>query len=129
MPTPRGFGFKIRAYVDSDHAGDNITRQSRTGFIVYLNSAPIFWSSKKQGSIKTSSFGSEFIAMKNCCEYIRGLRYKLGMMGIPCEFPSYVYGDNESVLVNASNPFSMLKKKSSLIAYHFARENVAKDKC
>jgi hypothetical protein len=49
---PRGFGFKIRAYVDSDHAGDSITRRSRTGFIVFLNSSPIYWTSKKQTSIE-----------------------------------------------------------------------------
>ena len=73
MPEPRGFEPTIRIYVDSDHAGDSITRRSRTGFIVFLNNAPIFWSSKKQGSIETSSFGSEFIAMKTCCEYVRGL--------------------------------------------------------
>ena len=75
-PEARGNGFKIKAYVDSDHAGDTVTRRSRTGFIVYLNrSAPIFWTSKKQGSINMSTFSSEYCAMKSCCEYIRaGLR-------------------------------------------------------
>lgn len=89
-PSSRGYGFKMIAYVDSDHAGDSITRRSRTGFIVNLNSSPIYWSSKKQGSIKTSSFASEFIALKTCCEYSRGLRYKLRMMGIPCDFPTFI---------------------------------------
>ena len=70
MPTARGIGFKIKAYVDSDHAGDSVTRQSRTGFIVYLNSSPIYWTSKKQTGIETSSFASEFIAMKHCYEYL-----------------------------------------------------------
>ena len=111
MPESLGKGIKIVAYVDSDHAGDSITRRSRTGFIIYINSSPIYWTSKKQTSIETSSFGSEFIAMKTCCEYIRGLRYKLRMMGIPCEFPAYIFGDNQSVLANTSKPFSMLKKK------------------
>jgi len=73
-PEPLGIGFTMRAFVDSDHAGDYITRRSRTGFIIFLNSAPIYWYSKKQGSCETSTFGSEFIAMKSCCEYIRGLR-------------------------------------------------------
>ena len=50
------------------------------------------------------------------------------MMGIPCDFPSYVYGDNKSVLVNSSKPFSVLRKKSSSIAYHFVREGVSRDK-
>ena len=126
-PEPRGFGFKMRAYVDSDHAGHTITRRSRTGFIIYLNNAPIYWTSKRQTSIQTSTFASEFIAMKECCEYIRGLRYKLRMMGIPCDFPAYIYGDNKSVLVNSSIPTSVLKKKSSSIAYHFVREGVAAD--
>ena len=126
-PRPLGIGFSIRAFVDSDHAGDMITRRSRTGFIIFLNNAPIYWYSKKQGSCETSSFGSEFIAMKSCCEYLRGLRYKLRMMGIPVELPAYVFGDNQSVLVNSSKPHSSLKKKSSSIAFHFVREGVAKD--
>ena len=126
-PKFRGLGFKIIAYVDSDHAGDSITRRSRTGFIIYLNCAPIYWTSKKQGSIETSSFASEFIAMKTCCEYIRGLRYKLRMFGIPCDFPTYIYGDNKSVLSNSSNPFSTLQKKSCSIAYHFVREGASRD--
>ena len=127
MPEARGFGFVISTYVDSDHAGDTITRRSRTGFIVYLNQAPIFWFSKKQGGIETSSFGSEFIAMKQCCEYLRGFRYKLRMMGIPVEGPAYIFGDNKSVLVNSSQPDSVLKKKSNSIAYHYVREGSATD--
>ena len=48
--------------------------------------------------------------MKQCCEYIRGLRYKLRMMGIPVEAPTCFYGDNQSVLANTTIPDSTLKK-------------------
>ena len=126
-PPPRGLGFKIKSFVDADHAGNQVTRRSRTGFIVFLNSAPIYWLSKRQTGIETSSFGSEFMAMKHCCEYLRGLRFKLRSMGIPVDFPCYIYGDNKSVLVNGSQPFSVLKKKSNSIAYHFVREGSAAD--
>jgi hypothetical protein len=115
-PQPRGLGFTSYAKVDADHGSDTVTRRSRTGFLVYLNSSLIYWSSKKQTSVESSSFGSEFIAMKQCCEYLRGLRYKLRMMGIPCEGPSYIYGDNQSVLANTSIPDSTLKKKRLGIA-------------
>ena len=47
------------------------------------------------------------------------------MMGIPCRGPSYIYGDNQSVLKNGSLPDSVLKKKSNSIAYNFVREGVA----
>ena len=127
MPEPRGVQMTMRAFVDSDHAGDTTTRRSRTGFIIFLNNAPIYWFSKKQTSVETSSFGSEFIAMKQCCEYIRGLRYKLRMMGIPVGSPTFVFGDNQSVLANTTRPHSILRKKSASIAYHFVREGVAKD--
>ena len=36
MPEPRGLGMTMRVYVDSDHAGDTVTRMSRTGFIIFL---------------------------------------------------------------------------------------------
>ena len=68
-PEALGFGFKMRAYVNSDHAGDSTTRRSKTSsFIVYLNNAPIYHTSKKQTIVDTTSFGSEFIAMKTCRE-------------------------------------------------------------
>ena len=117
----------MRAYVDADHAGDRVTRRSRTGFVVFLNMAPIYWHSKKQTSIETSSFGAEFIAMKQCCEYVRRLRYKLRMMGIPVEQSTYIFGDSKSVLHNISSPHSVLKKKSSSILYHFIREGCARN--
>ena len=127
MPEPRGSSMVMRAFVDSDHAGDTATRRSRTGFIIYLNKSPIFWFSKRQTSVETISFGSEFVAMKLYCKYIRGLRCKLRMMGINVNEPTFVFGDNQSVLANVSRPHSILKKKSLSIAYHFVREGVAKD--
>ena len=127
MPEPRGLGFTMNAKVDADHAADTVSRRSRTGFFVYLNCSLVYWMSKKQTSVESSSFGSEFVAMKQCCEYLRGLRYKLRMMGIPCEGPVYVSGDNQSVLANTTIPDSTLKKKSQSICYHFVREGAARD--
>ena len=118
---------RMRVFVDSDHAGETLTRRSRTGFIVFLNNAPIYWLSKKQTSCETSTFGSEFVAMKQATEFVRGLRYKLRMFGIQCQEPTFMYGDNQSVLANTTAPDSTLKKKSNSIAYHFVREGCARD--
>ena len=128
MPQPRGLGVQVRAKVDADHASDTVTRRSRTGILVWINCALIHWWSKKQTCVETSSFGSEFVAMKQCCEYLRGLRYKLRMMGIPVNGPCYISGDNKLVLANTTEPSSTLKKKSQSIAYHFAREGAARGK-
>ncbi len=125
MPKPRGKSLVTRLFVDSDFAADESLRRSRTGFILYLNNAPISWYSKKQGTIETSVFGAEFVAMRTGLEAGRALRYKLRMMGIPIEEPIYCHGDNMSVIHNTQRPESMLKKKSNSICYHFCREMVA----
>jgi hypothetical protein len=124
-PPPRGKEVDTRLYVDSDHAGDAVTRRSRTGYFIFLNMAPISWLSKKQGTIETSVFGAEFVAMKMGMEAMRGLRYKLRMMGVPLSGPSYFYGDNMSVIHNTQRPESTLRKKSNSICYHAVREAVA----
>jgi hypothetical protein len=56
---------RLLHFIDSDHAADLVSRRSRTDVLIYLQSAPIAWYTKKQGSIETSSFGSEFTALKN----------------------------------------------------------------
>ncbi len=97
----------------------------RTGFFVFMNTALVQWFSKQQATIETSVFGAEFVAMKIGMESLRGLRYKLLMMGVGISDPSYIYGDNMSVIHNTQRPESMLKKKSNSICYHAVRESVA----
>ena len=125
-PRSPGIGFKMQAFVDSDHAGDSIIRRSRTGFLIFLNCAPIYWFSNKQTSIDTSSFDPDSVKIKQCFEYVRGLRYKLCMMGIPVKMLTFVFGDNKSVLSNTSMPRSTFKNVPSSISLHFFREEVAK---
>jgi ABC-type thiamine transport system ATPase subunit len=46
-------------------------------------------------------------------------------MGVPVTGPSYIYGDNMSVINNTQRPESTLKKKNNSICYHAIRESVA----
>ena len=55
-------------------------------------------------------------------EHIRGLRYKIHIMGTPIAGPTYMYGENMSVIYNTYRPESTLKKKSNSIYYHTMRE-------
>ena len=72
MPVPRGIGLTIRRKADADHAVGAATRRIRTGSIVHLNSSLTFWFSNKQNSV------SEFAAMKQALECLRGLMCKCG---------------------------------------------------
>jgi hypothetical protein len=113
--------------VDADHTGGKLTCQSGTGVVIFLNGAPVFWYSKKQNTVERSTFGSEFVALKIATETLQGLRYKLHMIGIPIASPSYVFCDNNLVVMNTSAPASTLKKKSNSIAYHAVRWAFAAD--
>ena len=49
---PQGNPAEVNCFVDSDHSGDNIIRISRTGILLYLNSAPIVWYYKRQITVE-----------------------------------------------------------------------------
>ena len=125
MPSPRGHAVSTHCFVDADHASNTVTRRSQTGILIFLNRAPIIWYSKRQSTVETSTFGSEFIAMRAVVEHIEALRYKLRMFGIPVEGPTNVFCDNEAVFKNTTISKSTLKKKHNSICYHRCREAVA----
>ena len=60
-------------------------------------------------------FGAEFVAMKIFLETLSGIRYKLRIIGVLISGPSYIYGDNMSVIYNTQHPEYTLKKKSNSI--------------
>ena len=124
-PEPLGQSVQINAFVDADLAGELTTRRSQTGILIYVNMAPIIWISKRQSTVESSTFGSEFVAMRALVETIIGLRYKLRMFGVPIDGPCQVFCDNEPV-TNASMCADVtLKRKHISISYHQAREAVA----
>jgi hypothetical protein len=124
-PEPLGKEIQINCFVDADHAGNAVTRRSHTGIIIFLNMSPISWYSKRQNTVESSTYSSEYIALKTATEQIQALRYKLRMMGVPLEGAARVFCDNEAVYRNSSDATSTLKKKHQSIAYHLVRESVA----
>ena len=125
MPQPRGRPVTMTAFVDASHAANKVTKRSHTGFIIFVNRAPIIWYSKKQNTVESSTFSSEFIAMKTCMEHIVALRSKLRMFGVPIDGAANVIADNDSVVKNSKKIDSSLNKKHSSIAYHAVRWSVA----
>ena len=110
MPEPRGKPVQVTMFVDASHVANVVTRQSRTGALIFVNRAPILWYSKKQTTIETSTFGSEFQALKVGMKLLLGRRYKIRMMGILLEGYVHVKVDNMSVVKNLSVQESQLKK-------------------
>ena len=124
-PKSRGRPVQINCFVDANHAGNKVTRRSHTGILIFINMAPVYWFSKRQNTVESSTYSSEFVALRIAAEKIIALRYKLRMFGIPIEGHANVFCDNEAVYKNASIAESTLKKKHNSVAFHKVRECTA----
>ena len=72
----------MTCFVDSNHAGNIVTRFSHTGVLIYVMNMPIIWFSNNHYTVDNSMFGSEFVVMWIMIYLILALRYKLRMFGV-----------------------------------------------
>ncbi|HEY9297802.1 MAG TPA: reverse transcriptase domain-containing protein, partial [Phormidium sp.] len=124
-PKPRGKLCTLTCYVDADHARDQLTRRSVTGILILLNNTPISWTSKRQKTVESSTYGSELVATRIAVEKLIALRYNLVMLGCKLETTSLLVGDNMAVVLNTTIPSSAIKKKHQSCNYHKVRESIA----
>ena len=123
-----GLNAFIRAFCDSDWAGDRATRRSTSSHIVYLGSGPIEWVSRLQRLQAQSTAEAEYIAMNGAVRTVMWLRWLLHETGIRALITSYsssLFTDNTAAEANTNNPSQGEKTKHIAIKYHLVRELVA----
>jgi hypothetical protein len=126
LPPEKGLRVRMTVYVDADHAHDLVTRRSITGILFMLNNRPIRWISKRQKTVETSTYGSEFVASRISMELILEVRYMLRSLGVALDGSALMLRDDMSVVLNTAVPSSVLKKKKhNAIAYHPVRDAIA----
>ena len=54
----------MTCFIDADHTGCWETRHSQTGILVFIQRALVVWCTKKQNTVKSAYFISEFCAMR-----------------------------------------------------------------
>ena len=87
------------------------TGKSLTGCLHFVNKTPVDWYSKKQATVETAMYGSEFVAAKTATEQIMDIRQTLRYLGAPITTKSFLFGDNRSVVTSATLPHSTLTKR------------------
>ena len=125
MPTPKGKPVRMTTMVDANLMHCLVTGRSMTGIIHLVNQTPVEWFSKRQNTVETSTFGSEFVAARTATEQVIDLRHTLRMFGAPIDGPCWMFGDNEGVHLNSTVPHSVLKKRWLALSYHRVRESIA----
>ena len=125
LPPPKGKFVRMTSFVDANLMHCKVTGKSATGILHLINQTPVDWFSRKQPTVETATYGSEFVAARQATEQIIDLRYTLRSMGVPIEKASWLLGDNRSVITSSTIPHSSLSKRHQALAYHRVRSAVA----
>ena len=77
--------------MDANLFHNALTDISVTGILHLMNGTPIEWFPKKQATVETATYGSEFVAARTCVEQIIDLRNTLRYLGVPIQETSYMF--------------------------------------
>ena len=125
MPDPLGEAVTTTTTMDANLNHCLATGKSLTGCLHFVNKSPVDWYSKKQATVETATYGSEFVAAKTATEQIMDIRQTLRYLGAPITTKSFLFGDNRSVVTSATLPHSTLTKRHNILAFHRDREAIA----
>ena len=125
LPPGKGKPVVTSTYKDANLLHDLLTGKAVTGVLHFLNQTPIEWFTKKQATVETATYGSEFSAARTAMQQIAALRMSLRYLGANLEGSSYLFGDNQSVVTSGSVPHSRLSKRHQALSFHYTRESIA----
>jgi hypothetical protein len=89
----------ISCFVNANHAG---TRRSHTGILIFVQNALIMWYLKKQNTVESSKFGTEFVALRVARDLLVVLRIQLKMFGVLINGLVNVFCLDQQVVCNTS---------------------------
>ena len=104
FPRPKGKQVSTTTFVDANLMHCKVTGKSATGILHFVNQTPVDWFSRKQNTVETATYGSEFVAARQATEQIIDLRFTLRSMGVPIEKAAWLLGDNKSVITSSTIP-------------------------
>ena len=97
-PTDKDFEFVIRGRPDSNYGTDQETRKSVSGYVVYLEDAPISIKSIMQRIIALSSTEAELIALVQCVQEMMAAKRLLESMDLKLKLPMLIECDNKGAV-------------------------------
>ena len=125
IPKPLGKHVQTTHYVDAILHHDLATGKAVTAVLHFLNQTPIDAYTKRQCTVETATYGSEFVAARTAVDQIIDIRTTLRYLGVPIRDKSYMFGDNRSVVTSSTIPNSTISKRHHLASYHRVREAIA----
>ena len=125
MPEPLGEAVTTTTTMDANLNHCLVTGKSLTGCLHFVNKTRVYWYSKKQATVETATYGSEFVAAKTATDQIMDIRQTLRYLGAPITTKSVLFGDSRSVVTSATLPHYTFRKRHNILAFHIGREAIA----
>jgi hypothetical protein len=116
-PPPLGNHVTLTHDVDGNLMHDIIMGRSVTGILHLANKTPSDWYSKKQSTVESAAYKSEFVAACACVEQVQVMdlrntaRNTLRYLGVLIRERSYMFGDNESEVSSSAQVYAKLRKR------------------
>jgi hypothetical protein len=85
--------YQLTIYADASFAVGP-TKQSVSGYLVYLNGTPLLWGSLKQTIVVDSSCSAEYVAASIACKQVIHAENIIGFLGFSCAKPYSMYTDS-----------------------------------
>ena len=118
-------------YSDADWAS-NLDRHSISGFVFFLGSGAVSWSSKKQPIVTLSSTESEYVALTHAAKdviWIQKLLHEISPIGLKHTIsPSTVFCDNQSAIRLSKDSTFHARTKHIDVHFHFIHQTVIQDR-
>jgi hypothetical protein len=131
----------LNCYIDTDFSGtwdpltapnDPDTARSRSGFIVFLAGAQLFWQSKLQSMIALSMAESELIALSEASKFVKSMTYHIDelhnrniIISIKANFRCQIFEDNAAALEISRIPKVRPCTRLINVLYHHFRSDAA----
>ena len=114
--------WKLTAYTDSDWAGNQESRISVSGYILYFASVAVAWRSRGQNSVSLSSSEAEYVALSECMKDVRFVMEKMRELGMEPPIPVVVRIDNVGAMFMAENNTTSQRTRHIDIRYKWVAE-------
>jgi hypothetical protein len=113
---------KIVGYCDASWGNDLATARSISGYVFYIGTGPVSWSSRLQHTTALSSTEAEYVSASAAAQEATWLRMFVEELGFPQPEPTTMFVDNQAAIQIANNPVFHARTKHINIKFHHIRD-------
>jgi hypothetical protein len=124
-PEPKGKPVRQTVLFDANLEHCKVTGRSAMGGVFMVQETIVGHFSRRQSTVETATYASEFIAGRAALDEAIAIRYELRMLGAPLDGPIWMFGDNKSMIDSAAEPAGRLTKRHLILSWHRLREKAA----